>query len=89
MIDNLIDKDMGIQSNNFKQRLAMKKKKYKLSTSDMLGPEDDINNNLQFVKNTDCPSGKRHKSVSVNSGNGLVHKDKEIEKLIQEKQESK
>ena len=40
-INNLINKDMDAQSNDFKKRLAEKKRKYRLSTSD-LGGSDDV-----------------------------------------------
>ena len=40
VINNLINKDMDTQSNDFKKRLAEKKKRYKLSTSDMVGSND-------------------------------------------------
>ena len=39
-IDNLINKDMDTQSNDFKKRLAEKKKRYRLSTSDVAGSND-------------------------------------------------
>ena len=39
-INNLINKDMDTQSNDFKKRLAEKKKRYKLSTS--MGGSDDV-----------------------------------------------
>ena len=39
-IDNLINKDMDTQSNDFKKRLAEKKKRYRLSTSDMAGSNE-------------------------------------------------
>ena len=39
-INNLINKDMDTQTNDFKKRLAEKKKKYKLSTSDIGATEN-------------------------------------------------
>ena len=40
VINKLINKDMDTQTNDFKKRLAEKKKRYKLSTSDMVGSND-------------------------------------------------
>jgi len=40
VINNLINKDMDTQSNDFKKRLAAKKKRYRLSTSDIAGNND-------------------------------------------------
>ena len=39
-INKLINKDMDTQSSDFKKRLAEKKKKYRLSTSDVAGSDD-------------------------------------------------
>ena len=52
LINNLINKDMVVQHNDFKRRLAQKKKRYKLSISD-----NSINNDI----------GKTFKSIGINS----------------------
>ena len=52
LINNLINKDMDVQHNDFKRRLAQKKKRYKLSISD-----NSINNDI----------GKTFKSIGINS----------------------
>lgn len=54
LINNLINKDMDIQQNDFKRRLAEKKKRYKLSISDNV-----INNNI----------GKSFKNIGISSIN--------------------
>ena len=54
IINNLINKDMDIQQNEFKKRLAEKKKRFKLSISDNV-----INNDI----------GKAFKNIGINSIN--------------------
>ena len=65
-INKLINKDMDTQTSDFKKRLAEKKKRYRLSTSDMAGTNDigralknmGLNNNL----NND---NKNNKSIDI------------------------
>ena len=54
VITNLINKDINIQQNDFKKRLAEKKKRYKLSISD-----NEVNNDV----------GKVFKKIGINSIN--------------------
>ena len=65
-INKLINKDMDTQSSDFKKRLAEKKKKYRLSTSDVAG-SDDVGRALKNMginafnndnKSIDMPSEK-------------------------------
>ena len=64
-INNLINKDMDTQSNDFRKRLAEKKKRYKLSTSDM-----GATNNI----------GKAFSSVGLSSNINNVNKSIDLEK---------
>ena len=66
-INKLINKDMDTQTNDFKKRLAEKKKRYRLSTSDMAGSNEvgralrnmGLNNNLSNNDN------KNNKSIDL------------------------
>mgnify|MGYP006873079616 CR=1 FL=1 len=62
-INNLINKDMDTQSNDFKKRLAEKKKRYKLSTS--MGGRDDV--------------GKAFKNMGLNINNENAINNKSID----------
>ncbi len=78
-INKLINKDMETQSNDFKKRLAEKKKRYKLSTSDMAG-NDEIgrafkNMGLNTLNNND---NKNNKSIDLPPEKEFIFSDKEL-----------
>ena len=62
-INNLINKDMDTQTNDFKKRLAEKKKKYKLSTS--MGGSDNV--------------GRAFKNIGLNINNENKNTNKSID----------
>ena len=72
-INNLINKDMDTQSNDFKKRLAAKKKKYKLSTSDLAGNNDigKTLNNMGLINND-------NKSIDLEPEKEFIFSDKDI-----------
>jgi hypothetical protein len=78
-INKLINKDMETQSNDFKKRLAEKKKRYKLSTSDMAG-NDEIgrafkNMGLNTLNNNE---NKNNKSIDLPPEKEFVFSDKDV-----------
>ena len=72
-INNLINKDMDTQSNDFKKRLAAKKQKYKLSTSDLAGNNDigKTLNNMGLINND-------NKSIDLDPEKEFIFSDKDI-----------
>ena len=63
VINNLIKKDMSVQQNDFKKRLAEKKKRYQLSISDNV-----VNNDVSKVfKNIDI------NSINISDNNESMH----------------
>ena len=91
-VNNLINKDIDNQTNDFKRRLAEKKKRYKLSTSDIGQTENigkslknlgftNINNHNNSNKNLEMMPDKDFESsekdvININSGNNIAEKNK-------------
>ena len=81
-INKLINKDMDTQTNDFKKRLAEKKKRYRLSTSDMAGSNEvgralrnmGLNNNF----NND---NKNNKSIDLAQDKDFKISDKDVPNL--------
>ena len=91
-VNNLINKDIDNQTNDFKRRLAEKKKRYKLSTSDIGQTENigkslknlgftNINNHNNSNKNLEMMPDKDFELsekdvININSGNNIAEKNK-------------
>ena len=71
-INNLINKDMDNQSNDFKKRLAEKKRKYRLSTSDLAG-NDDVGKAFQNI------------GININDNKNNIDLEPEKEFAVSEK----
>ena len=72
-INNLINKDMDTQSNDFKKRLAAKKQKYKLSTSDR-----ERNNDIGKTLNNMGLINSDNKSIDLEPEKEFIFSDKDI-----------
>jgi hypothetical protein len=79
MVNNLISKDMDTQTNDFKKRLEAKKKKYKLSTSDMTG-NDGIGKALRGLglNNLNDDDNKNNKSIDLPKEGEFKFSEKDI-----------
>ena len=75
-IDNLINKDMDTQSNDFRKRLAEKKKRYRLSTSDMAG-SNEIGNALKNMA-LNINDNKGNKSIDLGKEKEFKFSDKDV-----------
>ena len=66
-INKLINKDMDTQTSDFKKRLAEKKKRYRLSTSDMAGSNDigKALKNMGLNNNFNNNDNKNNKSIDI------------------------
>ena len=78
-INNLINKDMDTQSNDFRKRLAEKKKKYRLSTSDIEG-NNDIGKALKNmgINNFNSDIKSNNKSIDLDPEKEFIFSDKEV-----------
>ena len=82
-INKLINKDMDTQTNDFKKRLAEKKKRYRLSTSDMAGSNDvgRALRNMGLNNNINNNDNKNNKSIDLAQDKDLKISDKDIPNL--------
>ena len=79
VINRLINKDMDIQSNDFKKRLAAKKQKYKLSTSDIGGSNDigkTLNNMGLNIINND--KNNNNKIIDLEAEKEFIFSEKDV-----------
>ena len=73
-INNLIEKDMDVQQNDFKRRLAEKKKKYKLSISDNV-VNNDIGKNFKNIGINSIDPSVNNESINMMSDKGIKYSD--------------
>ena len=80
VINNLINKDMDNQHNDFKKRLAEKKKKYQLSISDNV-TNNDIGKEFKNIGINNIDVNPKNESVEFLSDKELKLNDKDISNL--------
>ena len=73
-INNLIEKDMDVQQNDFKRRLAEKKKRYKLSISDNV-VNNDIGKNFKNIGINSIDPSVNNESINMMSDKGIKYSD--------------
>ena len=79
-INNLINKDMDTQSNDFKKRLAEKKKKYKLSTS--MGGSDNVGRAFKNIGlNINSENKNTNKSIDLAPEKEFAFSEKDMPNL--------
>ena len=79
-INNLINKDMDTQSNDFKKRLAEKKKKYKLSTS--MGGSDNVGRAFKNIGlNINSENKNANKSIDLAPEKEFAFSEKDMPNL--------
>ena len=79
-INNLINKDMDTQSNDFKKRLAEKKKKYKLSTS--MGGSDNVGRAFKNIGlNINSENKNTNKSIDLAPEREFAFSEKDMPNL--------
>jgi hypothetical protein len=79
-INNLINKDMDTQSNDFKKRLAEKKKRYKLSTS--MGGSDNVGRAFKNIGlNINSEDKNTNKSIDLAPEKEFAFSEKDIPNL--------
>ena len=79
-INNLINKDMDTQTNDFKKRLAEKKKRYKLSTS--MGGSDNVGRAFKNIGlNINSENKNTNKSIDLAPEKEFAFSEKDIPNL--------
>ena len=79
-INNLINKDMDTQSNDFKKRLAEKKKRYKLSTS--MGGSDNVGRAFKNIGlNINSENKNTNKSIDLAPEKEFAFSEKDMPNL--------
>ena len=79
-INNLINKDMDTQTNDFKKRLAEKKKRYKLSTS--MGGSDNVGRAFKNIGlNINSENKNANKSIDLAPEKEFAFSEKDIPNL--------
>ena len=79
-INNLINKDMDTQTNDFKKRLAEKKKKYKLSTS--MGGSDNVGRAFKNIGlNINSENKNTNKSIDLAPEKEFAFSEKDMPNL--------
>ena len=79
-INNLINKDMDTQANDFKKRLAEKKKRYKLSTS--MGGSDNVGRAFKNIGlNINSENKNTNKSIDLAPEKEFAFSEKDVPNL--------